>query len=153
MLQHELNKGVMNGVENLNVDNKLTAGLHTQSFDTRGGFMKRIKAIPRRIKEFFAKLSDDLKRLYTRLTDRFRTIDHDTEIAKKIYGDDFFTELSEKFKKKIRRWSDVTDEHVEEYMVMAFQPYYSVVFDCLIKPTCQTPQIDIIAIVFLNLET
>ena len=132
MLQHELNMGVMSGVENLNTKGTLKAGLHTQSLDTRTGFVKRLKAIPHRIKQFISKLFDDLKRIYKGFADRFRTIDHDTTMAKRIYGDDFFTELSQKFKKKIRKWSDVTDEHVE-YYVMAFQLYYIIVFCYFMK--------------------
>ena len=63
MLQHEFNMGVMRGVENLNTKGTLKAGLHTQSLEAPG-LVKRLKAIPYRIKQFIATLFDDLKRLY-----------------------------------------------------------------------------------------
>ena len=122
----------MGGVENLNNKGTLKAGLFTQSAE-RPGFLKRLKAIPQRIKQFLSTIFEDLKRIYKGFTDRFRTLDYDTKMAKRIYGEDFFTELSTKFKKKIRKWSDVTDEQLADYYVIAFQPYYNIVFCYLIK--------------------
>ena len=98
---------------------KLKQGLQTDFLED--GLWKRIKAIPTKIKEFFNGLAETFKRMYRKYTDPFRKVNLETEIAKKVYGEDLFNRPG----RNIRNWNDITDEDLD-WWEKVFQLYYSI---------------------------